>query len=376
MRRVRPDYYEKFQCIADRCTITCCQEWKIGVDNETNRKWKKLLPPDTVVDKKKNLSAYTVKKDGMRVIALDEKHRCPFLNEEKLCRLLCTYTDRVLSDTCTQFPREVHRFSTHEEETLMPCCPAVIDIWKDAKEIVFQKVDREYKNHLFVIREHMMELLEDSTQRLEDQLKQGFYILLELNKQDSLTMQLINEYFSGESVAQLREAIAQIPMDELDSMDECNELLQDLAVNYQKEGLYKKYLDPILLQAKQLSETYAADTMCEDLQLFEKQFRQWQPLLRKFLLNEFYSDLLVPDGDLESMIVSMQWIGMEYAVIRHSVFLKWLERKQFTYEELRDYMVVITRMTGYEQEDIVEYLQNSFESLVWDWGYFALVTGV
>lgn len=375
MRRVRPDYYEKFQCIADKCTITCCQEWKIGVDNETNRKWKKLLPPDTVVDKKKNLSAYTVKKDGMRVIALDEKHRCPFLNEEKLCCLLCTYTDRVLSDTCTQFPREVHRFSTHEEETLMPCCPAVIDIWKDAKEIVFPKVDREYKDLLFAIREHMMELLEDSTQRLEDQLKQGFYILLELNKQDSLTMQLVNEYFSGESVAQLREAIAQIPMDELDSMDECNELLQDLAFNYQKEGLYKKYLDPILLQAEKLSETYAADTMCEDLQLFEKQFRQWHPLLRKFLLNEFYSDLLVLDGDLESMIVSMQWIGMEYAVIRHSVFLKWLERKQFTYEELRDYMVVITRMTGYEQEDIVEYLQNSFESLVWDWGYFALVTG-
>lgn len=376
MRRVRPDYYEKFQCIADRCTITCCQEWKIGVDNETNRKWKKLLPPDTVVDKKKNLSAYTVKKDGMRVIALDEKHRCPFLNEEKLCCLVCTYTDRVLSDTCTQFPREVHRFSTHEEETLMPCCPAVIDIWKDAKEIVFPKVDRAYKDLLFAIREHMMELLEDSTQRLEDQLKQGFYILLELNKQDSLTMQLVNEYFSGESVAQLREAIAQIPMDELDSMDECNELLQDLAFNYQKEGLYKKYLDPILLQAEKLSETYAADTMCEDLQLFEKQFRQWHPLLRKFLLNEFYSDLLVLDGDLESMIVSMQWIGMEYAVIRHSVFLKWLEGKQFTYEELRDYMVVITRMTGYEQEDIVEYLQNSFESLVWDWGYFALVTGV
>lgn len=375
MRRVRPDYYKKFQCIADKCTITCCQEWKIGVDNETNRKWKKLLPPDTVGDKKKNLSAYTVKKDGMRVIVLDEKLRCPFLNEEKLCRLVCTYTDRVLSDTCTQFPREVHRFSTYEEETLMPCCPAVIDIWKDAEKIVFPKVDREYKNLLFVIREHMMELLEDSTQRLEDQLKQGFYILLELNKQDSLTMQLINEYFSSESAAQLREAISQIPMDELDSMDECNELLQDLAVNYQKEGLYKKYLDPILLQAEKLSETYVADTMCENLQLFDKQFRQWQPLLRKFLLNEFYSDLLVPDGNLESMIVSMQWIGMEYAVIRHSVFLKWMERKQFTYEELRDYMVVITRMTGYEQEDIVEYLKNSFESLVWDWGYFALVTG-
>ena len=88
----------------------------------------------------------------------------------------------------------------------MPCCPAVIDIWKDAEKIVFPKVDREYKNLLFVIREHMMELLEDSTQRLEDQLKQGFYILLELNKQDSLTMQLINEYFSSESAASVGDS--------------------------------------------------------------------------------------------------------------------------------------------------------------------------
>ena len=34
MKRIRPDYYDKFTCIADQCTITCCQEWKIGVDTE------------------------------------------------------------------------------------------------------------------------------------------------------------------------------------------------------------------------------------------------------------------------------------------------------------------------------------------------------
>ena len=66
-----PDYYSKFTCIADRCPITCCQEWKIGVDADTNRKWKKLQAPETVPEQKKNLSAYTIKKDGQRVIGLD-----------------------------------------------------------------------------------------------------------------------------------------------------------------------------------------------------------------------------------------------------------------------------------------------------------------
>ena len=63
MKHIFPDYYNKFHCIADKCTITCCQEWKIGVDADTNRKWKKLQAPETVSEQKKNLSAYTIKKD-------------------------------------------------------------------------------------------------------------------------------------------------------------------------------------------------------------------------------------------------------------------------------------------------------------------------
>ena len=55
----------------------------------------------------------------------------PFLNENKLCKLVTAYGDNVLSETCAVFPREVHRFKTHEEETLMPCCPAVIDLLRE-----------------------------------------------------------------------------------------------------------------------------------------------------------------------------------------------------------------------------------------------------
>ena len=47
----------------------------------------------------------------------------------------------------------------------------------------------------------------------------------------------------------------------------------------------------------------------------------------------------------------------------------------FFYEKVREALVIINRMTGYDEEDISEYLENSFESLLWDWGYFALLAG-
>ena len=34
--------YHKFRCIADQCTFTCCQEWRIGVDATTLKKWQGL----------------------------------------------------------------------------------------------------------------------------------------------------------------------------------------------------------------------------------------------------------------------------------------------------------------------------------------------
>ena len=46
-KKSRPDYYDKFSCIAGQCPITCCQEWKIAVDADTNRRWMKVLPPAT-----------------------------------------------------------------------------------------------------------------------------------------------------------------------------------------------------------------------------------------------------------------------------------------------------------------------------------------
>ncbi len=47
-----------------------------------------------------------------------------------------------------------------------------------------------------------------------------------------------------------------------------------------------------------------------------------------------------------------------------------------TYETIREHIVIISRMTGYDDDDIREYLENSFAKLIWDWGYAALIMGI
>ncbi len=450
----KPDYYDKFTCIADKCTITCCQEWKISIDTDTNLSWKKLLPPDDMAKSRKNLSSYTEKKDGQRIIRLDENHRCPFLSDKKLCRLVTAYGDSVLSDTCTTFPREFHDFKTHREAMLMPCCPAVIDLWR-YDLIVFPDISSHDCKHtgtdidnnlsihssasvsalsetspsrsLFKIRNNIIRLLQKQSVSIEEALLESFYILLELYRQPSVTDALVDEYFSDASLQALRKAIDDIDLPVSDTISECNELLQDLAVNYMAEGLYSDFLTPLIGKAELVSDMAHDDLVnlaycytsvlnslsagsrintCHTLNTgIARQSsnveNSYTTLFRNFLANEVFSDLFMPDDNLEDMLLHMEWIAMTYAAIRHSLFLSRLDMNSYSqnlsidsdvkpgtapnaayankiipdYESIRQHMVILSRMTGYENDDIYEYLENSFESPIWDWGYFALIVG-
>ena len=389
MNRIRPPFYDKFTCIADRCPITCCQEWKIAVDDGTARRWKKLAPPADVAEQKKNLNAYTIHKDGERVIGLTQEHKCPFLNSDKLCKLICTYDDTVLSRTCQDFPRELLRFRTHEEESLMAACPAVLDIWLELKTLSFpspapEDLPSDRARLLFRLRSESIRLLDVSLQAQDkvtpaQALLELSYILQELNRADTLDDARITEYFSAHSRAQLRSAIADIDLPPLDTLDECNELLQDLAVNYRKEGLYSGYLEPIIRLAEELSEGCDEEELLRDWDAFRQDFTVWRPLLFHYLENELYSGLLLPGSDLTltTLLLHLEWIVLTYAVIRHSLFLAWLQgnRQPLSYETVRNYIVILNRMTGYNEDDVFEYLENSFEDPLWDWGYFALILG-
>jgi lysine-N-methylase len=78
---MKPDYYEDFTCIADRCSFTCCREWKIGVDEDTFVKWKHTLTPDGMYDtdrgqqaKKEKFFARTNAENNIGIYMTEEKY--------------------------------------------------------------------------------------------------------------------------------------------------------------------------------------------------------------------------------------------------------------------------------------------------------------
>lgn len=75
MLELYPNYYPKFTCTADQCPITCCQEWKISVDDDTYRNWFTIQPPTDVAPQKATLSAYTTYQAEARVIRLNEQKK-------------------------------------------------------------------------------------------------------------------------------------------------------------------------------------------------------------------------------------------------------------------------------------------------------------
>ena len=377
MREIKPDYYDKFACIAGRCPMTCCQEWKIAVDPVTEQKWKE----------KKDLFSAVCTKEEQRVIGLTEDHKCPFLNDEKLCSLVLTYGDELLSKTCRMFPREEHQYGDHVERSLMVCCPAVIDLLMEQEKIRFVETgeknercaqSREAVRNMIQLREKLLQIMQDKQSTPGKNLLMIFYLLLETAEKKELTAKNIQICFSSEYRKQLSHAIDDAEIKILDTFEERNELFLDLAVNYRREGLYQSYLKTIAERAQQISEHCEAEQMTERIARFEQYFLKYEHLMRNFLTEEIFADSYMPGGNLSDMMIRLQWLAMEYAVIRHAILLRWMELgepEEIPYETVRDYMAVVARMTGYDEQDIYEYLENSFERIIWDWGYFALITG-
>ena len=391
---IEPDFYKDFHCIGGQCSFTCCKEWKIAVDQETKKRWRKLSVPETVLESgrvpkhacrssldKAQLSQFVMKKDGGEIIELLPNMRCPFLEDTELCRLVLDYGEECLSETCHVFPRETHEFADRTERTLVSCCPEIVDRLYALKELHFTKLpyqDRAFllegKDKLFQIRNIMMYWLQDASVSNEVNLKRCLFMLLDLLEKEQ-KMRAIDpgECLKEADVEKLTEMILAMPKDAQASIEEQNALFLDITENYRKEGRYQGLLNPLYAMAEQLSREFQeADAARMDVvcALHAEVVAAYAPLLRNYLVAEAFATLLIPGCTLWDMVLQLEWMIMEYVLIVHAMVLQRLsEDAPITYPKARELLILIARMTGYDGDEIEEYLCDSFENPVWPWGY-------
>ena len=120
MRYVKPQYFDNFRCIADKCPDSCCEGWQIVVDEESLERYVE--------------AGYQDKLDRREGCFLQHNGRCAFLNERNLCNLVIERGDDWLCDTCARYPRHEEDFDGVREWSLSLSCPVAAEMILKQKE--------------------------------------------------------------------------------------------------------------------------------------------------------------------------------------------------------------------------------------------------
>lgn len=113
----RPEYYDRFRCIAGACPDSCCHEWEVSVDEESAARYLTLSGElgDRLREKLKQDA------DGWSLQITDG--RCPMWRQDGLCQIQYELGEGGLCQVCHDFPRLRHDYGSFVELGLELSCP-------------------------------------------------------------------------------------------------------------------------------------------------------------------------------------------------------------------------------------------------------------
>jgi lysine-N-methylase len=122
-----PEYLLKFQCQESACENNCCHGWTIHIDKQTFKFYQKCrdksLARDLSTHFKRNKDSASNQDYATLILTAD--HTCPFLTENRLCRLQLAFGLEGLSQTCAIYPRSLNHIEGHFSQSLtLSCSPA------------------------------------------------------------------------------------------------------------------------------------------------------------------------------------------------------------------------------------------------------------
>lgn len=388
---LRVEFYDKFHCIADRCSFTCCVGWDIHIDTNTYDKWKnneKIGTSDSKVKIKKS------GKETKYFIKMGPQKCCPFLDSKGLCKVVLTSGEEYLPKICDRFPRTENNYDELMELSLSCSCPAVIDIMNnlsDKMKYLFEgdksMVDRlpsEYK-----IREAMITIIQNDTFSFKDRILLIFQMLIAMKKEYVITKDMISKYQEEDELLSLSRLWEGVTYEAEDSLFETNELFLDIVCNYRSEKHYKSYLNDIAGFAESFVIT-KNKAISEKLRTkwneFLPFFKQYEQLIENCLVSKIFSNCIC--DDLDDMIMQYQIIITEFVMIRYSAFLyqmmkenndskysgqQYNRSKELDYDKIKDFIVIYSRIIENNADGMREFWEESFDGAEWDFGYLLLL---
>ena len=113
----KPDYFDRFRCIAGACPDSCCKEWDVQVDEASAAVYRALSG-----SLGERLREVLHTENGETVMTIVNR-RCPMWQEDGLCRIQAELGEEALCKTCREFPRLTHDYGDFLELQLELSCP-------------------------------------------------------------------------------------------------------------------------------------------------------------------------------------------------------------------------------------------------------------
>lgn len=178
MRYIKPDYYDNFKCVADKCPDTCCAGWQIMIDEESMERYGAV---------KGDFGRRLVNSiDWQEGCFYQSDRRCAFLNEKNLCDLYTALGSDALCNTCKNYPRHTEEYEGLRELSLSLSCPIAAEMilaqkkfpafveWEDEKEEELAEEFEDFDLMMFTqledARELVMKHLREADETLETKM--------------------------------------------------------------------------------------------------------------------------------------------------------------------------------------------------------------
>ena len=151
-RIISPSYVTGFKCIGGDCEDSCCIGWDIDIDKITFRKYFRTkdiqMKREFVKHVYKNEDCDSEEVDYGRA-RINESKWCPFLNEDKLCKIHKNLGEDYLSNVCYSYPRVYNVLDGVYELSLYMSCPeAIRKLMAHTEPITFVEEELHLEKHI------------------------------------------------------------------------------------------------------------------------------------------------------------------------------------------------------------------------------------
>ncbi|MBO3311537.1 flagellin lysine-N-methylase [Clostridium perfringens] len=368
--------YNDFKCTANKCKFTCCEGWDINIDKDTYERWEKDEKDSNYL-----LNGVKTKEcNGKEEYFINKEtfEKCPFLDCEGLCNIVKSHGEGYLSKTCHSFPRMNNDFGHKRELSLSCACPEVVEILDKIHEKIGMEPkssnDEEEDLLELKIRESLINIIYEDKFSLDERLLIGFDMLLNILEDESYTseeilLEELERYSDNEYRKEVAYVYNEIELNRVDSLLEINSLFLDMVENYREVSNLKCILEEI----SNFAEEANIESLSEDWKEYKENFKEFHKLLEKCIVSKIYSNCI--SDDMEDMILSFQLIILEYLLVRYAVFLNYcINDEKIQNEEVKDYIVIFSRIIGNNAEAVLEFLSDGFEDPILEMGYLCFIT--